>query len=233
MLRLNANFLADFFAEALPLLPHFLQEQGVESLAGLDAAAMGTEIPQMLADMQDSSKRISGIVKDLKRFVQSEAQPSFGLLDLNEVMEIALRLTGNTLKKLAPGYEVCLAPDLPGVKGIFQQLEQVVINLIVNACQALGDNKGRVFVATYFDETDRHSVVEVRDEGEGIDPKVLPHITEPFFTTKRQDGGTGLGLSVSARIVREHQGKLEFFSLPGQGTTVRLALPVVGEGVTL
>lgn len=230
VLMLNSNFLADFFEEALPFLPDFMQEQGIEDLAGLDASEMKAEIPQMLVDMQGSSKRISRIVKDLKQFVQSEAETFFGPVDLNEIVEIALRLTGNTLKKFAASYEVCNAPDLPRVKGILQQLEQVVINLIVNACQAIGDKNGRVFVATYFDETHRQSVVEVRDEGQGIDPEVLHHITEPFFTTKRQDGGTGLGLSVSARIVKEHHGKLEFFSLPGKGTTVRLTLPSVVEG---
>ncbi len=229
VLMFNSNFLMDFFEEALPFLPDFMQEQGIEDLAGLDAAEMKTEIPQMLVDMQGSSKRISRIVKDLKQFVQSEAEVFFGPVDLNEVVEIALRLTGNALKNLAASHEVCHAADLPRVKGIFQQLEQVLINLILNACQAIGDKNGRVFVVTYFDETHRQSVVEVRDEGQGIDPEVLRHITEPFFTTKRQDGGTGLGLSVSARIVKEHQGTLEFFSSPGKGTTVRLALPSVIE----
>lgn len=229
VLMLNSNFLADFFTETLPHLPHFLQERGIESLAGLDAYEMNTEIPQIIADMQNSSKRISHIVKDLKQFVRSEKNPDFGPIDLNEVVEIAVRLTGSTLKKAASGYYLYSSPGLPRVMGIFQQLEQVIINLILNACQAFGDKKGGIFVETYFDDIHQHSVVEVRDEGVGIDPKVLPHITEPFFTTKRQDGGTGLGLSVSARIVREHHGKLEFFSLPGQGTTVRLALPVVDE----
>ncbi len=232
VLMLNSKVLADFFTEILPVLPHFLQEQGIESLAGLDSCEIDTEIPQMITDMQDSSKRINRIVKDLKSFVQSESKPFFGLVDLTEVVGIAVRLTGSTLKQFALSYEVCHAPDLPKVKGIFQQLEQVIVNLIINASQALGDKKGRIFVSTYFDKTHGHSVVEVRDEGKGIDPKALPHITEPFFTTKRQNGGTGLGLSVSARIVREHGGNLEFFSLPGQGTTVRLALPSVHEGET-
>lgn len=233
VLMLNSMILADLFAEILPVLPPFLQEQGIESLAGLDSCEMDEEIPQMLTDMQDSSKRINRIVKDLKQFVQSEFKTSFGLVDLKEVVDIALRLTGSTLKKFAPCYEVCHASALPKVKGVFQQLEQVVVNLIINASQALGDEKGNIFVATYFDETHGHCVVEVRDEGKGIDPKVLLHITEPFFTTKRQNGGTGLGLSVSARIVREHGGKLEFLSLPGQGTTVRLILPSVNEGELL
>ncbi|MGE4545407.1 MAG: sensor histidine kinase [Pedobacter sp.] len=226
----NTDFLAQFFEEALPVISHFLKEQDIENLAGMDPSTMDKEIRQMLADMKVSTKRIIDIVKDLKQFVKSEPEQMFGLVDLNEVVSVAVRLAGNLLRKSTLSYEISYAPDLPRVNGISQQLEQVVINLLTNACQALGDKEGGVFVATYFDETLQHCVVEVRDEGEGIDPEVLPHITEPFFTTKHQDGGTGLGLSVSARIVREHHGKLEFFSLLGQGTTVRLSLPSVDEG---
>jgi PAS domain S-box-containing protein len=230
VLMLNAKVLTDFFAEALPMLPGFFRGQGVESLAGLDCSEMATEIPLLLTDMQDNSKRISRIVKDLKQFVRSEAKPSLDLLDLNEVVRIAMRLTGNTLKRSTSNYEVRQTPYLPRVRGNFQQLEQVIVNLLINACQALEDQKAGIYIATYFDAAQGLCVVEVRDEGGGIDPQVLPRITEPFITTRRQEGGTGLGLSVSARIVREHSGKLEFFSVLGEGTTVRLALPSVCEG---
>jgi polar amino acid transport system substrate-binding protein len=73
--------------------------------------------------------------------------------------------------------------------------------------------------------------IEVRDEGQGIPPEHLPRLTEPFFTTKRGDGGTGLGLSVSAGIVRDHGGALEFASVPGAGTTASVLLPPAGGDV--
>jgi PAS domain S-box-containing protein len=227
VLMLNAKILEGFFAEILPALPGMLQKQGLECPGGLDPAMLDTEIPQILTDMQDSSRRISRIVKDLKDFVRSESELSYSMVDLNEVLKTTVRLTGNMLKSSTYNLQVDHAPGLPRIMGNFQQLEQVVINLIVNACQALQDKNQGISITSRYDEFGRHCFIEVRDEGEGIDPNMLPHITEPFFTTKRQKGGTGLGLSVSTRIVQEHRGKLEFFSTPGQGTTVRLALPSI------
>ncbi len=99
----------------------------------------------------------------------------------------------------------------------------------MNACQALTDTAQGVFVVTGFDPAQNAIFLEVRDEGIGIPPENLTTITDPFFTTKRKTGGTGLGLSVSARIVKDHGGRLEFSSTQGQGTTVRAFFP--GERV--
>jgi signal transduction histidine kinase len=119
---------------------------------------------------------------------------------------------------------------LPGVRGNAQRIEQVIVNLVLNACQALPDPSRAIRASTRFDP-DRSAVLfAVEDEGIGIPPENLPRLTDPFFTTKRDSGGTGLGLSVSASIVKEHGGTLEFRSEPGQGATVTLALPVGGAG---
>jgi two-component system, NtrC family, sensor kinase len=116
-------------------------------------------------------------------------------------------------------------PELPMMMGNAQRIEQVVINLVVNACQALPNVNRRLTVATGWDAPQKHITLEISDEGEGIDAALLKRITDPFFTTRRELGGTGLGLSICARIVRDHDGSLEFESTPGRGTTVRVALP--------
>jgi polar amino acid transport system substrate-binding protein len=115
--------------------------------------------------------------------------------------------------------------NLPLLKGNSHRLEQVMINLIQNACQALADTRGKLSLSTSFDETASSVVVQVQDEGVGISPEVLPHITDPFFTTKSNIGGIGLGLSISSRIVKEHGGTLTFTSEPGKGTTAKIILP--------
>jgi polar amino acid transport system substrate-binding protein len=102
----------------------------------------------------------------------------------------------------------------------------VVVNLILNACQALPKAECGIFISTRFDDRRNMVVLEVRDEGIGIAPEDLSRLTDPFYTTRRQSGGTGLGLSVSARIVKEHFGELDFSSVPGEGTVVTLSLPV-------
>ena len=113
------------------------------------------------------------------------------------------------------------------VKGNFQKLEQVVINLLENSCQALDNKSKAIAVNTFFEKSDNCIIIEVIDEGIGMNPKVIKEITDPFYTTKRELGGTGLGLSVSSKIVSAHSGKLEFESELNKGTTAKIILPVV------
>ena len=101
------------------------------------------------------------------------------------------------------------------------------MNLILNACQALKNSDDGIYIYTGYDRHRGDVVLEIRDEGEGIAPENLVRLTDPFFTTKRDRGGTGLGLSVSEGIIKEHHGALEFASTPGQGTTVTVRLPAV------
>ena len=107
------------------------------------------------------------------------------------------------------------------------QLNQVFMNLLVNAAQAI-PNKGTITLRSGFD--DSKVWVEVADDGCGMPPDVQARIFEPFYTTKPVGKGTGLGLSVSYSIVRKHNGKIELKSAPGQGTSFRVVLPRIREG---
>jgi polar amino acid transport system substrate-binding protein len=115
--------------------------------------------------------------------------------------------------------------NLPKVLGNAQKIEQVLLNLLQNACQSLQDRREGISVGTRYDR-DRHLVIiEITDQGEGMPEEVLSRAMEPFFTTKRGSGGTGLGLSISARIVEEHGGTLKFRSQPGKGTVASVCFP--------
>src|SRR5262249_22298200 len=117
------------------------------------------------------------------------------------------------------------APDQPGEQAAAadpDQLEQVLVNLVMNACDACppgGEVVARVRGG------DERVLFEIQDDGCGIPPEILPHVTDPFFTTKKRGQGTGLGLTIAADIVRNHGGTLEIESQPGRGTTVRVSLP--------
>jgi signal transduction histidine kinase len=113
------------------------------------------------------------------------------------------------------------------VRGNFQKLEQVTINLIQNACQALTDQRQAIRVSTHHDAASNCIVITVWDEGAGIAPENLSQVQDPFFTTRHESGGTGLGLSISSRIVEEHGGTMNFESEVGMGTRVRVSLPVM------
>jgi polar amino acid transport system substrate-binding protein len=112
------------------------------------------------------------------------------------------------------------------VHGNRQQIEQVVINLVTNACQALRSKGGSVTVTTALDVEARAVLLEVFDDGVGIPPANLDRVTDPFFTTRQAEGGTGLGLAVTSRIVQNHGGSIRFVSNERQGTVVSVRLPV-------
>jgi polar amino acid transport system substrate-binding protein len=140
-----------------------------------------------------------------------------------------VRLLAHLIKNSTDHFTMDLAGDLPEARGSFQQVEQVVVNLVQNACQALSGRAKGVHLVTRFDADTRCDLLEIRDQGCGIMAENLSQITDPFFTTRRETGGTGLGLSVSTRIVREHGGRLTFDSIPGKGTTAILALPALTQ----
>ncbi len=183
----------------------------------------------MLDDMLAAARRIKHTVEDLKDFARREDAPRLEPIDLNEVARAAARLVSNAIRKATSRFETDLAAGLPRVRGNARRIEQVVVNLLLNACEALPRPDRAVRLVTRADPARGLVVLEVQDEGSGIPPEHLQRITDPFFTTKRETGGTGLGLSVSARIVKEHGGTLAFDSRVGTGTTAILALPAAEE----
>jgi two-component system, NtrC family, sensor kinase len=122
--------------------------------------------------------------------------------------------------------KTALGADIPLINGNQQQMEQVLINLILNAMQALPKGSGEVLLATRFDSGRGEVVVEVQDNGSGIPPETMERLFEPFFSTKLDKGGSGLGLYISQFIVAEHGGQLQLSSEQGKGTLARVALPV-------
>ena len=204
---------------------HFL-EHGDFSLGGVPYSEMRLEIPRILDEMQDGAQRIKRIVNDLKDFARRDDIGHKQLLDVNATVQTALRLVDPTIRSATMHFAASYAADLPKILGNGQRIEQVIVNLVLNACQALPDTDKGVSLITSFDRRQGMVLTQIRDEGMGIAEDHLPFLVDPFFTTKRDTGGTGLGLSVSAGIVKEHGGNLLFESQPGKGTTVTLSLPV-------
>ncbi|RKH73453.1 response regulator [Corallococcus interemptor] len=173
---------------------------------------------------QEGAERIRLIVRDLQVFSR-EGAPERGLVDLNALVPPAVRVVLHALRSRARLVED-FGP-VPRVLGSEARLGQVLLNLLVNALQAIpeGDpNRHEVRVRTGTDASG-HARVEVEDTGGGIPPDVLSRIFDPFFTTKNSDEGTGLGLAICQQIVRTHGGELRVHSVPGQGATFTLLLP--------
>ena len=228
MIRRNLDFVRDVLDDALPLLAE-RRDAKTLSLGGIDFAVARQQLPQLLDDMHRGSQRIGEIVSDLKNFAREDGIDNEAVFDLNDAVTVAVRLLNGTIRKHTDQFHLTLGENLPPVFGSLRQIEQVILNLVQNACQAVPERSSAIAVATRHDADRRRNLVEVADEGCGIAPEHRERIFEPFFTTRRESGGTGLGLSVSLRIVMRHGGTLEVDSVPGCGTLMTLSLPVAEE----
>ncbi len=182
------------------------------------------EVAAALDDAVAGCARVSAIVRTLSRLARSEAG-SGGTVDLDRVVDDVLRLSRRELSRLA---QVEFTPGrLPPVPGDESRLGQVVLNLLVNAVHAVEDRPDgprTIHVRIFAGEADT-AVVEVTDSGCGIAPELRRRIFEPFFSTKPQGRGTGLGLPLCAEIVAQHHGRLELDSTVGVGSAFRVVLP--------
>jgi polar amino acid transport system substrate-binding protein len=232
LILLEVPMVKRFFSDATKILEQYYQENGDFTCGGLPYSRMREELPRSLEKLQDSGKRIKRIVDDLKDFARQGDSSCDGTVDLNSVAQAAVRLVEPSIRKATDRFSTSYGAQLPQFRGNIQRVEQVLVNLILNACQALS-GKDRAIELTTRHDTERGAVVfRLRDEGCGIAPEHLARLTDPFFTTKRDSGGTGLGLSVSAGIVKEHGGTLAFDSAPGSGTVVTLTLPALAADST-
>ncbi len=162
------------------------------------------------------------LIQDLKDFSRVDSELEWQWTDLHKGIDSTLNIVASELKYKADVLRSYGA--LPEIKCLPSQINQVVMNLVVNAAQAMGEQRGKIEIRT---GTQGENVwIEIHDNGSGIAPDVLPKIFDPFFTTKAVGKGTGLGLSLSYGIVRKHGGTMGVESEPGQGTTFRIELPL-------
>jgi signal transduction histidine kinase len=187
---------------------------------------LADELPQSVLRIKRNSERIKSIVDDLKRYSSKEIGKIRDVVDINSVVEASIRLMENQIKKATHNFNVRYGENIPTINGFYQRLEQVLVNLIQNACQALTERTQSIFISTEYDKRLKRVIIMVEDEGMGMDETTKSSICDPFFTTKKVNGGTGLGLSISAKIIRDHGGTLEFDSAVGAGTNVKVILPV-------
>ncbi|VVO75571.1 ATP-binding protein [Pseudomonas fluorescens] len=180
------------------------------------------DIPVLIRESKEGIGRVSQIVKDLKDFSRVDTQQQWQWANLQQGIESTLNIVASELKYKAD--VVKEYQNLPDIECLPSQINQVIMNLVVNAAQAMGPERGVITLRTGLQgET---AWIEVADNGSGIAPETLQKIFDPFFTTKPVGQGTGLGLSLSYGIVKKHGGDISVRSELGAGTTFRVLLPL-------
>jgi signal transduction histidine kinase len=221
--------LTSFIETQTELLKSTLEQNRLDELDGLRKQIkleyIIRDIPQLISESLDGAERVKIIVQNLKTFSRKDEE-AWKQADINDCLESTLKVVWNELKYKAEIVRVY--GELPLLKCNPGQLNQVFMNLLVNAAHAIG-NGGTITIRTWHGQNGIH--LSISDNGHGIPDQIRSRIFEPFFTTKEVGQGTGLGLSISYDIVRKHGGTIEVDSSPDTGTTFTVHLPFENSNV--
>ena len=213
----------DAYRQAEALLPAGEQRDQLMALAKtLELDFLREDIPILIRESKDGIGRVVQIVKDLKNFSRVDTDQTWQWANLQQGIDSTLNIVASELKYKAD--VVKQYSPLPEIECLASQLNQVVMNLVVNAAQAMGPERGTITISNGVEG--ENVWLEVADNGCGIAPETVQKIFDPFFTTKPVGEGTGLGLSLSYGIVKKHGGDISVSSEPGKGTKFRVVIPI-------
>lgn len=189
-------------------------------------ATRDSEDVERLRRIHESANRMLRFTREFVSYARPSNETRAPVI-VHDVLDQAIAFCEHVLEAAGVAVERRYGPDVVAVRGVGEQLVQVFVNLLTNACQAAPQSDGRIVLTTTMGSVDKRRVVlvEVADNGEGIAPEHLPQIFEPFFTTKRASHGTGLGLSIVKSIVQAHDGEVRASSERGRGTQFIVQLP--------
>lgn len=223
----NAQFLTEIWPDISRVLERHVKEKKDFPVCKLRYSEVGALVPQMLNGLSEGANRIKSIVTGLKDFARQEMTDQDQTVFVNKVIEAALTMLQSKIKKHTDFFKCSLGNNIPPVKGSFRQLEQVVVNVVVNALEALPSKACGITVSTTYIRHFDQVLIKIQDEGVGMTEEQQKTIFDPFFTTKHDTGGTGLGLSICFTIVKKHNGTIECFSIPGKGSTFFVKFPAL------
>ena len=216
----------------MPMLNALADNLPDRKIGGLPPAFVRENLPRLITDMEMAANRVAQIVSSLKGFARKSNPVEKWDVQANAAVLNTVRLVEVTSKKSGTAVETDLMPDLPMIHANMQNLEQIVLNLIINALESIDHPNGRVRITTRFLEETQSISIAVTDNGRGINPSVAEKIFDPFVTDRQASGGTGLGLSVTYNLVKAHQGDITFQTRRGQGTTFTVVLPTASRRKT-
>jgi signal transduction histidine kinase/AraC-like DNA-binding protein len=227
-IRGNIKIIKESFDDILPILDNLYENQKDLKIARLDYNIYRENIPTLVDDILNGANRIKKIVEDLRNFARKDEGLLTDEIKINDVIKNSIRLVENQIKRHSK-INLNLEAGIPELKGSIQKLEQVIVNLLLNASEAIESNNGNISIQTNFDDSANTIIIKIADNGRGIGGDTIKSIFDPFFTTKRKMGGTGLGLSIAYGIIEEHNGKIKVESKSGIGTTFTISIPILNQ----
>jgi signal transduction histidine kinase len=222
----NIPILKDYLEELMPIADAFAEKHPDLEIGNMPYPEFRKDLSRLLDNIGHGSDRISDFVSNLKEFSQVKEKIEPAWIDLNSVIEKVLSICQVQLKKNVKTFIYDAPKNLPPAWCDPNALEQILLNLLTNAAQASDKVDSRVELSAQIcDSWPDHTILEVKDNGRGMDENAIQKIFDPFFTTNSDLGGTGLGLYVTHNLVESLRGRIEVESEPGKGSTFRLILP--------
>lgn len=221
----NLKIIQEAIQDIFPILEDYHSKNKDLKIARLNYNVFKENISTLVDDMINGANRTKKIVGDLRNFAKKDDGSLTDEVDLNYIIKNNLTLTRKHVRKYAE-LEIKLAENIPTFIGNSNKLEQVLLNLVMNAAESIEKGNGLVKIETRYDEKKNEIILIVEDNGCGMDENTLKNIFDPFFTTKRNKGGTGLGLSITYGIIKDHEGKIEVESKIDVGTKFMIRIPV-------
>jgi signal transduction histidine kinase len=221
----NIPIMKEYLEELIPIIDdHAKKRQGFE-LFGMTYPEFRKDVFNLIENIQHASNRINGTMRNLKEFVARSCERKQRLVDLKEVIKRTIAICRPYVNKMVKSFEVHIAEEIPPIITDDGALEQVLINLLINAAQAADKEKPWIMLRVKQCTTRRDRfIIEVSDNGCGMDNQTRQKIFSPFFTTKTPEVGTGLGLFVSKNLIEVLDGRIEVESAPGRGSTFRVII---------
>jgi PAS domain S-box-containing protein len=223
----NGPVLEDVWRDIAPILQECSAKSEHVNFGTLSFEQVLDRVPTLLADMTQSSRRIQRIVAQLKFLVRKESNDMNEPVDMVAVINDSIGLLHNKIQKMTNNLILDIPKNIPKLKGNNQQLEQIVINLLLNALESLPERSCNVNIALRAKKKKKYLLLTISDEGCGMDDETMESILEPMFTTRADSGGTGLGLAVCKEFIVKHQGSIRFESEVGKGTSAIVELPII------
>ena len=230
----NLTHLKNYSKDLITIIDEFKSYEGElseehrakvdELMKQIDYEFLKTDLPDLIDSCHEGTERVKNIVLDLKDFSRME-EAALTSVDLAKEIDTTLNILHNKFKyKITVHKEY--EPNMPKIEAYGGQLNQVFMNILDNAAYAVSDKeRGDVYIR--LRTTNKYAVIEIEDNGKGMDAKTRDKIFNPFFTTKPVGQGSGLGLSISYKVIKNHKGNIEVYSTPGKGTKFIITLPLV------
>ena len=225
-ITLNIPVMRDYMDAVMPIINDYVRNHQDFELFGMSYPEFREDIFKLLDNIEYGAARITSIVSDLREFARVEDTKKQARVDIKPVIEKGLSICQNQIRKRIKQLEINIPEGLPGIVTNPKVIEQVIINLLINAAQAADKEDSWIKLSASTGKTpENHLIIEVQDNGCGMDEKAKKRLFDPFFTTKSPGQGTGLGLYVSKNLIEGLGGSIKVESEPGKGSTFQVVLP--------